>query len=47
MSEAETLDAGEPGDDLIELERLIAQPDPTWWDYDLASWDYLYPQLPF
>jgi hypothetical protein len=44
--EAETLDDGEPGDDLTELERLIAQPDPTWWDYDLA-WDYLYPQLPF
>ena len=45
--EAETLDDGEPSDDLIELEALIAQPDPAWWDLDAARWDLLYPQIPF
>ena len=45
--EAETLDGDEPTDDEIELEALIAQPDPTWWDYDLAPWDLLYPAISF
>ena len=34
-------------DDLIELERLINSPDPTWWDYDMLPWDYLFPSIPF
>ena len=45
--EVETLDGDEPTDDLIELEALIAQPDPTWWDYDMLPWDLLYPVIPF
>ena len=47
MSEAETLNGGEPSDDEIALEALIAQPDPAWWDHDLERWDLLYPVIPF
>ena len=43
----ETLDGGELSDDQIELEALITQADPTWWDYDMTPWDYLFPQIPF
>jgi hypothetical protein len=43
--EAEALDDDEAR--MIELEALIAAPDPVWWDYDMLPWDWLYPQLPF
>jgi hypothetical protein len=36
-----------PSDDLIDLEALIAQADPTWWAYDGMPWDLCYPVIPF
>lgn len=47
MGETETPDGGEPSDDWIELEALIAEADPTWWVFDMAPWDLLYPVIPF
>jgi hypothetical protein len=43
----ETLDGGEPSDDWTELEALITEADPAWWDLDTARWDLLYPAIPF
>ena len=47
MDEAEALDDDEPSHDKIVLEALITEPDPLWWDCDLAPWDLLYPVIPF
>ena len=27
--------------------NMMAEPDPAWWAFDGAPWDFLYPQLPF
>jgi hypothetical protein len=58
MGEAEALDGGEArdtvllpaelSDDLmLDLFDPPQEADPTWWDYDMTPWDYLFPQIPF
>ena len=50
MTDAAMLEAeAEPVDvDMeAEVERVIAEPDPAWWAYDMTPWDYLFPAIPF
>jgi hypothetical protein len=47
-SARETLDGDELSDDLM-LDGFDPpqEADPTWWQFDMLPWDFLYPQIPF